>query len=74
MTIEDPWISLSTRSVIRPSPTRPRPGRPDGTVVEVFRKGYAFKDRLLRPALVKVAKGPKARAKAGRRRYTDAPL
>jgi len=25
--------------------------------VEVFRKGYRFKDRLLRPALVKVAKG-----------------
>ena len=33
------------------------PGAPDGTVVEVFRKGYLFKDRLLRPALVKVAKG-----------------
>lgn len=33
------------------------PGVDDGTVVEVFRKGYRFKDRLLRPALVKVAKG-----------------
>jgi molecular chaperone GrpE len=33
------------------------PGFDDGTVVEVFRKGYRFKDRLLRPALVKVAKG-----------------
>jgi molecular chaperone GrpE len=33
------------------------PGVADGTVVEVFRKGYRFKDRLLRPALVKVAKG-----------------
>ncbi len=32
------------------------PGQPEGTVVEVFRKGYSFKDRLLRPALVKVAK------------------
>jgi molecular chaperone GrpE len=32
------------------------PGSPEGTVVEVFRKGYAYKDRLLRPALVKVAK------------------
>ncbi len=32
------------------------PGFPDGTIVEVFRKGYRFKDRLLRPALVKVAK------------------
>ena len=34
------------------------PGRPEGTVVEVFRKGYSLKDRLLRPALVKVAKAP----------------
>lgn len=31
-------------------------GRPEGTVVEVFRKGYSYRDRLLRPALVKVAK------------------
>ena len=31
-------------------------GFPDGTIVEVFRKGYSLKDRLLRPALVKVAK------------------
>jgi molecular chaperone GrpE len=35
----------------------PVPGYEEGTVVEVFRKGYSFKDRLLRPALVKVAKG-----------------
>jgi molecular chaperone GrpE len=34
------------------------PGAPEGQVVEVFRKGYSFQDRLLRPALVKVAKGP----------------
>jgi molecular chaperone GrpE len=33
------------------------PGFADGTIVEVFRKGYRLKDRLLRPALVKVAKG-----------------
>lgn len=31
-------------------------GASPGTVVETFRKGYLFKDRLLRPALVKVAK------------------
>jgi len=36
------------------------PGKPEGTVVEVFRKGYSLKDRLLRPALVKVAKGTDA--------------
>jgi molecular chaperone GrpE len=35
----------------------PAPGHPEGTIVEVFRKGYVYKDRLLRPALVKVAKG-----------------
>jgi molecular chaperone GrpE len=35
----------------------PVQGFADGTVVEVFRKGYAYKSRLLRPALVKVAKG-----------------
>jgi molecular chaperone GrpE len=34
------------------------PGHPEGAIVEVFRKGYSFKDRLIRPALVKVAKGP----------------
>lgn len=34
------------------------PGFAEGTVVETFRKGYYFKDRLLRPALVKVAKDP----------------
>jgi molecular chaperone GrpE len=33
------------------------PGYEEGTVAEVFRKGYTYKDRLLRPALVKVASG-----------------
>jgi len=32
------------------------PSAPPGSVVETFRKGYLFRDRLLRPALVKVAK------------------
>ncbi len=36
------------------------PGVEEGTVAEVFRKGYAYKDRLLRPALVKVASGEAA--------------
>jgi molecular chaperone GrpE len=35
----------------------PAPGFEDGTIVEVLQKGYFYKDRLLRPALVKVAKG-----------------
>jgi molecular chaperone GrpE len=29
---------------------------PDGTVLTVFQKGYLFKDRLLRPAMVSVAR------------------
>jgi len=33
----------------------PAPGAPEGSVVEVYRKGYSYRDRLLRPALVKVA-------------------
>jgi len=33
------------------------PGLEVGTVAEAFRKGYSYRDRLLRPALVKVAKG-----------------
>lgn len=33
------------------------PGLLEGTVAESFRKGYSYRDRLLRPALVKVAKG-----------------
>lgn len=36
------------------------PGCADGTVAEVFRKGYTYRDRLLRPALVKVASGDEA--------------
>lgn len=35
----------------------PVPGVAAGTVAEVFRKGYTYKDRLLRPALVKVSSG-----------------
>ena len=41
------------------------PGQPEGTIVEVFRKGYSFKDRLLRPALVKVAKAADGAGESG---------
>lgn len=41
------------------------PGHQEGTVVEVFGKGYSYKDRLLRPALVKVAKGGDEGADSG---------
>jgi molecular chaperone GrpE len=35
----------------------PAEGRREGEVVEEFRRGYKLGDRLLRPAMVKVAKG-----------------
>jgi molecular chaperone GrpE len=41
----------------------PAPGFAEGDVVEVLRKGYSFRDRLLRPALVRVAKGSAASEK-----------
>ncbi len=37
---------------------RPATDRPDGTIVEVIRSGYAREDRVLRPALVAVAQRP----------------
>ncbi|HZX91328.1 MAG TPA: nucleotide exchange factor GrpE [Rudaea sp.] len=36
------------------------PGRAPNTVVAVMQKGYALNDRLLRPALVAIAKAPDA--------------
>ena len=35
----------------------PAEGRRDGEILEEFRRGYMLGDRLLRPAMVKVAKG-----------------
>jgi molecular chaperone GrpE len=35
----------------------PDPTRPEGTVVQVVQTGYAIGDRVLRPAMVGVAKG-----------------
>ena len=35
----------------------PAEGRRDGEVIEEFRRGYMLGDRLLRPSMVKVAKG-----------------
>ena len=36
----------------------PSPGFASGTVSEVYRKGFRYRDRLLRPAMVKVASDP----------------
>jgi molecular chaperone GrpE len=35
----------------------PDPSRPEGTVVQVVQAGFAIGDRVLRPAMVGVAKG-----------------
>lgn len=44
----------------------PDPTRPEGTVVQVVQAGFSIGDRVLRPAMVGVAKGgPKAGAKGG---------
>ena len=40
----------------------PAAGFEPGTVAEVYRKGFRYRDRLLRPALVKVASGEARRA------------
>jgi molecular chaperone GrpE len=42
-------------------------GRPAGTVVEVLQPGYVLHDRLLRPAMVGVAKGEPRSGEAGDR-------
>ena len=74
MTVEDPaGPALRSRSATRRSSHEAVPGPARGTVVEVFRKGYSLKDRLLRPALVKVAKGDDGdESEAAGARYTDA--
>jgi len=43
----------------------PDPSRPEGTVVQVVQTGYAIGDRVLRPAMVGVAKGGAATPPAG---------
>ena len=35
----------------------PDTGQPDGTIVQILQAGYVIGDRLLRPAMVGVAKG-----------------
>ena len=43
----------------------PDPTRPEGTVLQVVQTGYAIGDRVLRPAMVGVAKGGAATPPAG---------
>lgn len=56
VTVEDPKGAQFDPGRHQALSHEPAPGHPEGTVVEVYQKGYSFKDRLLRPALVKVAK------------------
>jgi molecular chaperone GrpE len=58
--IKDPTGEMFDPEVHQALMHEPAPGFADGTIVEVFRKAYFLKDRLLRPALVKVAKGADA--------------
>ena len=49
----------------------PDPSRPEGTVVQVVQTGYAIGDRVLRPAMVGVAKGGPAFTALGGEPHID---
>ena len=51
------WAPISILTIIRRSRTKPAPGHREGEVIEEYRRGYMLGDRLLRPSMVKVAKG-----------------
>jgi len=69
ITLKDVTTTLANRGVRMEEPTgekfdplrhqalsyEPVPGAPDGSIVVCYRKGYVMGDRLIRPALVKVA-------------------
>ncbi|HEY7409400.1 MAG TPA: nucleotide exchange factor GrpE [Vicinamibacteria bacterium] len=57
VTVEDPLGQLFDPSRHQAFSQESAPGVPEGTVLEVLRKGYRLGDRLLRPAMVKVARG-----------------
>jgi len=63
LTVEDPTGQPFDPERHQALSQEPVPGAEPGTVVETLSKGYLLKDRLLRPALVKVANdaaGPKS--------------
>jgi molecular chaperone GrpE len=47
--------------------------QPEDTVVEVFQKGYLFKDRLLRPAMVSVARAREGSTRGGAESGSEDP-
>ena len=51
------WARNSTRMCTRPCSRFPIPDVPSGTIVQVMQSGFVIGDRVLRPALVGVAKG-----------------
>ena len=55
--VKDPTGEMFDPNIHQALMHEPVPGFTDGTITEVFRKAVFLKDRLLRPALVKVAKG-----------------
>jgi molecular chaperone GrpE len=57
VTVEDPTGKKFDPEIHQALSHEAVPGFEDGAVVEAFRKAYFLKGRLLRPALVKVAKG-----------------
>jgi molecular chaperone GrpE len=58
--VKDPTGEMFDPQIHQALSHEPVPGVKDGTIVETFRKAYFLKDRLLRPALVKVANGADA--------------
>jgi molecular chaperone GrpE len=50
-------VLISIRTTTRPCRYEHAEGKRDGEVIEEFRRGYMLGDRLLRPSMVKVAKG-----------------
>jgi molecular chaperone GrpE len=61
VTMKDPTGEMFDPNVHQALMHEPVPGAVDGTIAEVFHKAYLLKDRLLRPALVKVAKAEEDR-------------
>jgi molecular chaperone GrpE len=56
VTVDDPRGQPFDPSRHQALSHEPAPGHAEGTVIDVYQKGYSYRDRLLRPALVKVAK------------------
>jgi len=58
VTVDDPTGRRFDPEIHQALSHEAAPGFEDGAIVEVFQKAYFHRGRLLRPALVKVAKGP----------------